>query len=415
MATMATPASRPIFSIFTHSVGAHTAGHTLPAKLRAIARAGLKGVEIFQDDLDAYASGDEFAQIYKALTPPSSPRDEELGGRCVDDDNNDLAHTAWNAHGRCTPLVAHRELMCAHYIGAQCRMLGLAVLSLQPMRDVEGWVEPSKRHDAFQRVRSRFPILRALGTDLLLLCSNNAEAPATTGDVEVVARDIGQVADEAAAFTGSKHDMATTPAGASLAGPSSSRSDDARPLRIAFEALSWGAHIDVWSQAYAAVVRANRANLGLCLDSFNTLGREYADPCTASGIQEPVQETDKRLAASMHALAATVDPARIFFVQIADARRPLTGPLKPSPRPDEPRPSRMIWSRSNRLFPGEAARGTYLPVLAFVRAVLGAGYKGPWSIEVFNDSLNDTSASVPDEHAQRAYAGLDWLTTQLDA
>ncbi len=50
-----------------------------------------------------------------------------------------------------------------------------------------------------------------------------------------------------------------------------------------------------------------------------------------------------------------------------------------------------------------------MPVKEFVRAVVDAGYKGAWSIEVFNDSLDDDKKEVPMEHARRAREGLDRL------
>lgn len=402
--------SRPLFSAFSHSVGAHVAGHSLPDKLRAISKAGIQGVEIFQEDLDVFAASDEFSILFKTLTPPSSPLcvkenlsigkepqyiDSSLQHSATTFMEDDMSEhrTEWNAMGPCTPMVAHRELVCAGYIGGLCRMLGLQVLALQPMRDVEGWIDAGKRDQAFRRVRSRFPIMRALGTDLLLICSTNQGMPETTGDPEKIAKDLAQLADEAAQFTLEHSDQ---------------------PLRIAFEALSWGAHIDHWRQAYEVVKLAARPNLGLCLDSFNTLGREFADPCEPSGIQQPTSSTQQRLRESLNALATRVDPSHVFFLQIGDARKPPGGPLARSPNCEEPRPSRMIWSRSNRLFPGEVQAGAYLPVVDFVHVVVNKlGYDGPWSVEVFNDSLLETRNDVPQTHAQRAFQGLCWLTEQI--
>jgi 4-hydroxyphenylpyruvate dioxygenase len=58
------------------------------------------------------------------------------------------------------------------------------------------------------------------------------------------------------------------------------------------------------------------------------------------------------------------------------------------------------------LFPLEKSLGAYLPVDKFSDAVLKTGYTGPWSIEVFNDSLSSKEESVPDQHARRAIKGL---------
>lgn len=78
----------------------------------------------------------------------------------------------------------------------------------------------------------------------------------------------------------------------------------------------------------------------------------------------------------------------------------MTLPTDPSIPPIRP------WSRSHRLFPNESHLGAYLPVARFSDAVVATGYSGPWSLEVFNDSLADERKEVPAEHAQRGFAGL---------
>lgn len=420
MTSAASSSAKPLFSIFTVSAGFHSAGHTLPSKLRAIADAGFQGVEIFQDDLDTFAASDEFAAIYKTLTPPSSPhalkrslsndverRSGTEGGkeqRSEQDDGKKQGRTVWNAHGPCTPFEAQREIVCASYVAGLCASLGLRILLLQPMRDVEGWRDAAQQKAAIQRVRSRFPVMRALGTDLLLCCSNCQPSSSTTGDVDAAAHVFAQLADEAAQYdvAPAMIDGLVVPA------------YDAQParLRIAFEALSWGTHIDRWDQAYAVVQRVDRDNFGICFDSFNMLGRQYADPCSPSGIQEPRQETEAGLRASLQDIATRVAADKIFFLQVGDACK-MPSPLPASPNPTEPRPARMIWSRGNRLFPGEVERGAFMPTTDFVKAVIQAGYKGPWSIEVFNSSLLQPGVQVQVEHAQRAFKGLDWLVQQL--
>lgn len=46
-----------------------------------------------------------------------------------------------------------------------------------------------------------------------------------------------------------------------------------RGLRIAYEALAWGAHVDTCERSWDAVRRADHPALGLCLDSFHILSR----------------------------------------------------------------------------------------------------------------------------------------------
>ncbi|PWN41012.1 xylose isomerase-like protein [Ceraceosorus guamensis] len=393
--------------MFTHSAGAHAAGHSLTTKLRAIAASGLDAVEIFQDDLDAFAKSPEFqiCNTRDALTPPDSPT-----SRRASDSSSQTSSSApltkaglrgeakgqsstsemaiFNAHGPCTPAELAQEVAAAAYIGDLCASLGLQVLNLQPLRDVEGWSSAEDQAAADARVRSRFPIMRALGTDLLLCCSNNQPSPRTTGDAHRIAQDLARMADEAKTF-------------------SETIGQDSRPLRIAYEGLSWGAHHDTWQGAWQCVELANRDNVGLVLDSFNTLGREFADPCCADGVS--AHPTWRESLARI----PTVPAEKIFLVQIGDARR-VPAPLEPSPNAKEPRPSRMIWSRSHRLFPGEIAKGAFLPTIEFMHAVVvQAGYRGPWSVEVFNDSLSDEASNVPSHHANRAKVGLEWLFAQV--
>ncbi|SNX87496.1 related to 3-dehydroshikimate dehydratase [Melanopsichium pennsylvanicum] len=381
----------PSYSIFTHSVGYHTASHSLLTKLNSIASAGINGVEIFTDDLYHFSQSAEFAsilaskQVSALLTPPDSPLSQHAALR-----SSSKTATAQNkyygAFGECTNAEAQLEIAAAEHIKTYCDHLGLEIVCLQPLRDVEGWVSTSDRANAMERVKSRFPIMQALNTNLLLICSNNTPAPATTGDHSSLVCDLTQISDMAFSFTQST----------------------GHPIRVGFEALSWGSHIDLWAQAWSVVKATNRVNIGLILDSFNTLAREFADPCSSTAIQEPSTITRSNLALSFKKIVAQVPGDKIFLLQIGDAKK-LNKALQPSPREGEPRPSRMIWSRSSRLFPCEKERGAFMPVEDFVKAVCDAGYTGPWSIEVFNDSLSNSSSEVPILHARRARAGLDKL------
>ncbi|TKY88057.1 hypothetical protein EX895_003153 [Sporisorium graminicola] len=382
----------PKYSIFTHSVGYHTANHSLLAKLDAIADAGLHAVEIFTDDLWTFSQSPAFASILSAsssaastgasgelLTPPDSPLSRHANLRKT-------PALTYNANGTCTFEQAQLEVAAAAYIRQYCECKGLEIVCLQPQRDVEGWVSHDDRQAAMERVRSRFAVMQALNTSLLLICSQNTRAPQTTGDPATIVRDFREISTMASEFTAAS----------------------GHPIRIGYEALSWGAHIDVWSQAWAIVRDTDRDNIGLILDSFNTLGREFADPCSPTGIQEPAALTLSNLHSSIKRIVDEVPGDKIFLLQIGDAKR-MPAPLLPSPRQDEPRPSRMIWSRSSRLFPCEQDKGGFMPVAEFVAAAVKAGYKGPWSIEVFNDSLDDADEQVPRVHATRARAGLDRL------
>lgn len=325
----------------------------------------------------------------------------EKGELVVGVDGLPMTYNAW---GRCSATVHRQEVAAASYVASVCDSLGLRIFSLQPLRDFEGWAKEEDQLLALRRARSRFEIMRALGADLLLICSNNQQSPATVGGVERIGGDLAQLGEFAEHF-------------GPVFAPHYSKADGsverrAKPIRIGYEALSWGSHVDVWSRAWSAVKVADRDNVGLILDSFNTLAREYADPCTKTGITEAHADPYGVVMASIEKLA-TVPAEKIFFLQIGDARR-MPEPLKLSPNAEEPRPARMIWSRGNRLFPCEYERGAFLPTTEFVSsAVRKARYAGPWSVEVFNSSLSDEGEEVPLEHAMRARAGLDRLVEEV--
>ena len=131
------------------------------------------------------------------------------------------------------------------------------------------------------------------------------------------------------------------------------------------------------------------------------LFRSWADPYSPTGTLS--SDVDEKLAKNMAELVARVPGDRIFFFQVADGRK-MDPPLPPPT--DLTIPRLRPWSRSSRLFPLEKGLGAYLPVEVFADAVVRTGYSGPWSLEVFNDSLAGTSAKVPEEHASRAMKGI---------
>lgn len=136
-------------------------------------------------------------------------------------------------------------------------------------------------------------------------------------------------------------------------------------VRIAFEALAWGRYIDDYRRAWRVVELADHPAVGVCLDSFHVLSRGH-DPMEIERI--PAE--------------------KIFFLQLADA---------PALSMDV-----LSWSRHHRLFPGEGA----FDLVGFVAHVLRAGYRGPLSLEVFNDTFRQTDTARTAAHARRS---LRWL------
>ncbi|UOQ57492.1 sugar phosphate isomerase/epimerase and 4-hydroxyphenylpyruvate domain-containing protein [Leucobacter allii] len=142
-------------------------------------------------------------------------------------------------------------------------------------------------------------------------------------------------------------------------------------IRIAYEALAWGRYVSDYRDAWRLVQLADRPNLGLCLDSFHILSRGH-DPSEIESI----------------------DAEKLFFLQLADA---------PALDLDV-----LSWSRHHRLFPGEGA----FDLVGFLGHVLRAGYDGPLSLEVFNDTFRQTDVRRTAQHAQRS---LRWLADRAAA
>lgn len=200
-----------------------------------------------------------------------------------------------------------------------------------------------------------------------------------TGDLDIVAADLREIADIGAAQN--------------------------PPFRFAFENLCFGTFFDTWDKAWAVVAAVDRPNFGMCLDTFNIAGGSWADPSREDG---KIENADALFKASMREMAQTIDPKKIFYVQIVDAER-LERKLDTTHEfhvdGQEPR---MSWSRNCRLFLCEEERGGYLPVLDVLHALCdppekgGLGYKGWVSFELFNRSLVEEGSQVPKEHAERA-------------
>jgi len=219
-------------------------------------------------------------------------------------------------------------------VGEMIRAMGLEITLFQPFRDFEGLPAPL-RAKAFDRAERKFDLMQELGTDLILICSSCH--PEALGGIDRAAADFHELGDRAAR----------------------------RGLRVGFEALAWGRHVNDHRDAWEIVRRADHANVGLILDSFHTLGRGI-DP-----------DTIRRIPGD-----------KIFFVQLADA-----------PRIDM---DLLYWSRHFRNMPGEGD----LDVTGFMQAVVATGYAGPISLEIFNDQFRGGSTRTVAEDGYRSLVAL---------
>ncbi len=212
--------------------------------------------------------------------------------------------------------------LSAPQIAALMRDLGLACTMFQPFRDLEGLPEPL-RSRAFDRLERKFDVMGELATDLLLVCSSCS--PQAEGDRGRILADLAEAGERAAR----------------------------RGLRIGYEALAWGRHVNDHREAWALVRDADYPALGLVLDSFHSLAR--AIPSSSIG---------------------DIRAEKLFIVQVADA------PLLDM--------DYLAWSRHFRCMPGQGD----FPLDDWAEAIRRIGYDGYWSLEIFNDRFRAGSAGA---------------------
>jgi sugar phosphate isomerase/epimerase len=224
------------------------------------------------------------------------------------------------------------------------RESGLRATGFQVLRDFEGL---SGHLHAYKVdiAKAMLRMCQALGAKVLLVCSSTSTH--ATGDRDHLARDLRKLA------------MLAVPLG----------------IRIAYEGLSWGRHVNEYTQAWEIIEAADHPNLGLGMDSFHVLA------------------TDTGLDAF-----DLLDPDRIFLVQLADFMWQQT-------RSSE---ERMETARHFRVFPGEGVHSAQVAEL--VRRLDAMGYRGDYSFEVFNDDYVQLPLAVV---AERARASVRWLTGQV--
>lgn len=200
-------------------------------------------------------------------------------------------------------------------IRKMCADLGIAITLFQPFRDFEG-CRRDRLPRNIDRAERKFDLMQELGTDLVLVCSNVAAD--SLGDEEILVDDLRLLAEHAGA----------------------------RGLRIGYEALAWGRHVNTYQQVWNLVRQADHAALGVILDSFHTLSLK-GDPSAI----------------------ADIPGEKIFFVQMADAPILAMDVLE--------------WSRHFRCFPGQGE----FDLAGFLAPIIRTGYSGPLSLEVFNDGF----------------------------
>ena len=171
---------------------------------------------------------------------------------------------------------------------------------------------------------------------------------------------------------------------------------------MAYENWCWATEAPKWKDVWEIVDQVNRPNIGLCLDTFQTAGGEWGDPTTDSGLIEcdgGREALEKQFEASLRALSAIIPPEKIYILQISDAYKPQR-PLDSKPDSNGLRP-RGQWSSTLRPIPFSNG---YLPVVRVATAVLRTGFRGWFSMEVFDAGPEGTGREWNDmpEFAQEA-------------
>lgn len=215
-----------------------------------------------------------------------------------------------------------------------CQDHALQIVTLQPFRDFEGMPEPLRRK-AFDRAERKFDLLQELGTDLFFVCSN--VSPQALGGLDRIAEDLHELGERAAL----------------------------RGIRVGYEALAWGKHINDYRDAWEVVRRANHPMVGLILDTFHIFARN----------------TDL-------SVIPTIPREKIYLVQVADAPYLEMGALP--------------LSRHFRNFPGQGQ----FPLERFMAALRETRYEGFLSLEIFNDQFR---TAPPKETALDGYRSLIYL------
>jgi 4-hydroxyphenylpyruvate dioxygenase len=277
------------------------------------------------------------------------------------------------------------QIQAARSIRTLCDELDLKVRVLQPFWFYDGLMDKGEHLAKIEKLKLWMKLAAVLGTQIVQIPTNWL-AHGTTGDSEVIVRDLVEMAE-----IGLQQDPV---------------------ISFAYEGVAWATHIDTWQGTWDMVKRVNRPNFGLCLDTFHIAGRVWGDPTSPSGINP---DADKDLEDSLEQMVRDVDVEKVFYVQPSDAER-LDGPLiHGHPLYNEEQKPRMTWSRNARLFAYEQDHGGYLPIHKIMETiVIRMGYRGLISAEMFSRRLFDPRPEVPEEFATQAAQSYKRMVEALD-
>jgi sugar phosphate isomerase/epimerase len=224
------------------------------------------------------------------------------------------------------------------------RRSGLRVTGIQVMRDYEG-LSGALHEYKLDIARHMLRVCKAVGARLLIVSSSTSSH--ASGERSLIARDLAKLANSA------------VPLG----------------IKIGYEALSWGRHVNAYEQSWEVVDMADHANAGVVLDSFHMLANQAA----LEGLEEIPSE-------------------KIALVQLSDFMW----------RDIRSAEERLETAGHLRVFPGEGSHSAELS--GMLRRLDRNGYRGDYSLEVVNDDYLQLS---PDIVCGRALAAAKWITDQV--
>lgn len=226
----------------------------------------------------------------------------------------------------------------------QVRASGLKVAGFEVLRDFEGLGGRFLEYK-IDLAKSMMRMMQQVGADLLLVSSSTS--PQASGDRETIVQHLRLLSTLA------------TPLG----------------IRIGFEALAWGRHINDYHTAWELIEEIDRKNVGLVLDTFHLFCRGL-----------PLDELYRK----------PMD--KVFLVQLSDAMCDYVPVLE----------EMVDLSLHHRFFPGEGEHSVGL--VDMVQRLEQAGYTGPYAFEVSNDDYLHCPAPLV---VEKAIKSVDWLVESL--
>ena len=337
--------------------------HDLPNKLARASFHGIRGVEIFYEDLEYHARYLDSEIPSEASIPPSA------------------------------------LLSAASDIRRLCSQYSLHIICLQPFMQYGGLLDRNLHARRIDEMRLWIDLAHCLKTDLIAIPSSFLPSSECTSDLNLIVNDMREV---------SSLGLAANP-----------------PIRFAYESLCWGTWSDTWEQSWEVVCRVDRPNFGICLDTFNIAGRIWADPASPTGktpnadavLEASIQRLRAIVPASKIFLVQLVDAERLSSPLVEghewyQADQPA--------RMSWSRNARCLPFERER-----GAYLPVMKILeAVTDKTNGAGYDGYISFELFSRTMNEKGEHVVEEHARRAatswekvveYMGWESGKTEVDS